>query len=478
MTRTHPRRRLRALGPAILATAALLLVACEGGSGGDDSGQDPTPTRTAVGTRPSLDATPTGTAAASDGTSSSSGAVGSTDGVGFGVATVDVESGEVILLHEGASAFRPPLESAISPQPEARNGGVWVSVADDESVRYALDGAVEDRVRGWGVIEAPGALVRSYYAPTEGGSFALVVERDRGERHEVEGATASNRAFSPDGRWLAWLDASSSDTSLVMLMDIESGAVTELAEVTPSAGDGYHYIEWSPSGRFLAYEDPHRTSSARRGVYLYDTRHPEADRQRIEGNAVTEGWIAADEGEAVLTLRAQSAVLTPARRSEVDTDADLEPLTLPTGSTNVPLRARTLQGLVRVTRGDQPQEVTMIFDPVSGERVRELRGTSDAVLTPTGIATATITRNDIACTGIEVDHPALEQTLDCTADDLRWSPDGRFLALIPQSQSAPVSILDAGTGRTSELPHAGPRGTVPEWSEDGRYLVWVWGTQP
>src|SRR5690606_24548730 len=101
----------------------------------------------------------------------------------------------------------------------------------------------------------------------------------------------------------------------------------------------------------------------------------------------------------------------------------------------------------------------------------------DAVLTANGIATATITRNDIACTGITVDHPDLKQTFDCTADDLRWSPDGRYLALIPQSQAAPVAILDVTTGETKEVPHAGPRGTVPEWSEDGRYLVWAWGGQ-
>ena len=112
-----------------------------------------------------------------------------------------------------------------------------------------------------------------------------------------------------------------------------------------------------------------------------------------------------------------------------------------------------------------------------GERIRELRGVTDAVLTEDGIATAVISRNDLACTGIEVDHPDFKERLECNADDLRWSPDGRYLALIPQAESAPVQVLDVTTGDLVDVPHAGPEGTVPTWSEDSRYLIWIWGAQ-
>ncbi len=92
-------------------------------------------------------------------------------------------------------------------------------------------------------------------------------------------------------------------------------------------------------------------------------------------------------------------------------------------------------------------------------------------------ATAIISRNDLTCTGVDVSHPDYEELLECNAEYLRWSPDGRYLALIPQAQSDPVTILDVTTGETTEVSHVGPRGTVPEWSEDSRYLVWVWGAQ-
>ncbi|MCA9848258.1 MAG: PD40 domain-containing protein, partial [Dehalococcoidia bacterium] len=183
--------------------------------------------------------------------------------------------------------------------------------------------------------------------------------------------------------------------------------------------------------------------------------------------AVVDGWVEADETELLLVLDDGAPTLFP-----VNVDEDPVVIQAPPGGA---VRAGTLNGLVVVSTGTGAETVTTIYDPVSGERVRELRGASDAVLTSRGIATAVISRNDLTCTGIQVDHPAFEERLECNAEDLRWSPDGRYLALIPQAASDPVSVLDVTTGAMTEVPHAGPRGTIPSWSEDGRYLVWVWG---
>jgi len=463
---TTPRLGLRAALTLPLLAVAAFLVACDGGTA-DVSEGSPTAslTHTVVGTTPTMEPTSTGT-----GTTESSGTPSATpatqEDIGWGVATVDVATGEVASLYEGAEAILLP---------EARNNGIWLSVTDDEAVRYALDGTVEERLDGWSVLESEDGQSRSYFTSDGDGDVVMVSKRGENGASEVPAANISNRTFSPNGQWLAWLDASDAESNRVMMMDLKTLGVQEVAQVSPCACDGYHYIEWSPSSRYLAYENPDYQDASERGVYIQDIQSDADgnDREPVRlANAtpVTDGWLEADETEFLLTLDDRVPTLHPV-------DEDAEPVVISVDASSPSVRASTLQGLVAVSTGSGTDATTLIFDPVSGERVRELRGVTDSVLTGDGIATAQITRNDIACTGVEVDHPAFEATLDCTAEYLRWSPDGRYLALIPQAQSAPVEVLDVTTGEIKELPHAGPRGTVPEWSEDGRYLVWVWGGQ-
>ena len=471
----RPFARFRPLAAlcATLATTALAAAACSG-DGGVEVTQDvpttATPTRTQIGTTPTIEPTTSGTATATPSATPADEGV-----IGWGVVTVEIATGEVATLYEGrGQTFQPGIGLAFAPWPEAHNGSIWLSPTMDETVRYSLDGDVEERIAGWGVLESPRGDARSYYVSDGGGGVTLRIERvgadgPEGEPVEIDGLNASNRAFSADGRWLAWLDATPGDDNLVMIASLETGDVTEVARVTPCACDGYHYIEWSPSGRYLAYEDPAYQDPSRQGVYLFDTENPEEEHPGFAANPVANDWIEADETELLLLLDDGVPTLFP-----VDVDDDPIVIQAPPGGA---VRAGTLNGLVVVSTGTGAETVTTIYDPVSGERVRELRGASDAVLTPRGIATAVISRNDLTCTGIQVDHPAFEERLECNAEDLRWSPDGRYLALIPQAASDPVSVLDVTTGESTTVPHAGPRGTVPSWSEDSRYLVWVWGGQ-
>lgn len=464
--RFSPRRsRPLALLPAFLAMA-LVTAACDGGSVdvAQDAAATATPARTQVGTTPTIEPTPSGSAI---GTPSATPA--DEGNVGWGVVTVEVATGEVATLYEGPDTFRPGLGLAYAPWPEVSNNGIWLSPTTDEATRYNLQGEAVRTVPGWGVIEAAGGGWFSYYARDASGDVSMVVlsMADQPARYEVDGRNASSRAFSPNGRWLSWLDASPEDKNLVMVMDLATGATTEVARVTPCACDGYHYIEWSPSSRYLAYEDPAYQDPSRQGVYLFDTQQPDEQHPGFAATPVADGWIEADETELLLMLDEGVPTLFP-----VGVDDDPVVIEAPGGGS---VRAGTLQGLVTVSSGTGPEALTTIYDPVSGELLRELRGVTDAVLTPRGIATAVISRNDLTCTGIEVDHPTFKERLDCSAEDIAWSPSGRYLALIPQAASDPVTVLDVTTGATTEVPHAGPRGTIPTWSQDGRYLVWVWG---
>lgn len=470
MTKTRLRGLRTALVLPVLALTALL-AACSGGTA-DEAGDSPATTSTrTVGTTPTMEKAPTGTT----GTETSATPSDEDDDRRWGIATVELGTGEVATLYEGADTFRPRLGWAFAPWPEANNNRIWLSPTPDEAVHYSLDGTVEERLDGWGVLESQDGQSRSYFATGDDGAVTIVSERGENGSVEIPVANVSNRTFSPNGRWLAWLDATDADANLIMMMDLNTLDVQEVAEFVRCSCDTYHYIEWSPSSRYLAYENPDYDDPSVRGVYIKDIQSAvdgnERDPIRLaDATPVVDGWLEADETEFLLILDDRVPTLH-------SVDEEAEPVVITVDGSSPSVTAGTLQGLVTVSLGSGTEAATLIFDPVSGERVRELRGVSDSVLTSDGIATAAITRNDIACTGVEVDHPAFEETLDCTAEYLRWSPDGRYLALIPQAQSAPIDVLDVTTGEITELPHAGPPGIVPEWSEDGRYLIWVWGVR-
>ena len=377
--------------------------------------------------------------------------VDSDDGAPYGLAIVDVETGEAATLHESDSAFF--LAQAHDDEIVDGDGTTWLSPDTDRSIKYAADGSVVEEIEGWGVLESADGASRSYFVGDEP-SITLVVEHD-GERHELPAGGATWRAFSPDGAHLAWTSPADPQQGTLHLLDLDAGDVTELATgATPP-------LTWSPSGQYLAYG-----ASAATSIVDVERGETETARGTAQGR---DSWIEIDGVEWLVTLDANGVHVT-------STDPDDDAMTIPfTGDDT----ARVLgEQYVMVTAGTGPSRTTAVFDVTDGSRALELHGEADVVATATGLASAVIARTELACTGIEIVHPVATQRLPCDADYARWSPDGRYLALVPTSASAPVEVLDLATGESRELPHAGPRGSVPAWSADGRYLVWTWMPQP
>ena len=429
--------------------AASLLVACEGEP--DDSGPASPAGGTPAGTStptpgappPPIDtATPTATVEAS---------------VPYGLAIIDVATGEATTLYEDSSASF--LMRAHNGEIVGTDGTIWLSPDTGHSVRYAPDGTVVDEIEGWGVLEAPGGTGRSYFAGDDP-PVTLLVEHD-GDRYELPAGGATWRAYSPDGTRLAWTSPADPQRGTLHLLDLATGETTE---VTTGAAPP---LAWSPSGRLLAFG-----SSSPGQTTLLDLERGEqtAARGNLHGG---EAWVEIDGVEWVVTLDGSGARITSA---DSEGDAEGEPVEFPfPGGDSV----SALGGqYIVVTAGTGATRTTVAFDAADGSQVLELHGEADIVATGSGLASAVIARTELACTGIEIVHPLATQRLPCEADYARWSPDGRYLALIPTAASAPVEVLDLATGESRELPHTGPRGTAPAWSADGRHLVWTWMPLP
>lgn len=439
-------RRLRRFTVALVVTiglASLLLVGCE------DASETPSvatpPAATPATATPGAPPPPISTAEPTP-------TVDSNDGTPYGLAIVDVETGEAATLHESDSAFF--LTQAHDGGIVGGDGMTWLSPDTKHSIRYAADGTVVEEIEGWGVLESPDGTSRAYFVGDEP-EITLVVEHD-GARHELAAGGATWRAFSPDGMRLAWTSPTDPERGTLHLLEIETGNMTDLATGAMPP------LTWSPSGQYLAYG----AAPAETAILDIETGETDTAPGTMQGRG---HWIEIDGVERLVTLDASGVHVTP-------TDPDEDAVTIPfTGGDT----ARVLgEQYVMVTAGTGPGRTTAVFDVTDGSRALELHGEADVVATATGLASAVIARTELACTGIEIVHPVATQQLPCEADFARWSPDGRYLALVPTSASAPVEVLDLATGESRDLPHAGPRGSIPTWSADGRYLVWAWMPQP
>ena len=391
-----------------------------------------------------------------------------------GAVAVAVEDGSRAVLHQGTDPWL--VVDAHRPGLTAGGTAVWTGVTAEGSRRFGLDGEVTDIAPGWGLTESADARSRAYLVGGADFRTAATVVVEREGAPVFEGQTAGwnpRMVFSPDGMRFAWIDWSVGEgVGDLKVLDLATGDVRTVATgLGHCQCDVPQHTTWSPSGAYLAYQTVRQSvrDPGEYGVVVINLDR--GDETLVEAADLRpDSWVSIDSVEWLLTVGPDNRVLLTAP----ETGEERELARIPAASVS----AFVENSLVEVrTDSGRDDHQTLLFDPASGERLVLLDGEGDAVLTPDGLATAVITRTELACTGLDIKHPAYEAQLPCDVADARWSPDGRYLALLPVQEGAPLRILDTTTGIQREIDRP-PFGDLPQWSSDSRHVLWVWGGGP
>ncbi len=187
----------------------------------------------------------------------------------------------------------------------------------DRDIRYT----VRDDLIGWGLVAdwSPQGdeIVYSSFGFEDAHRSLYITDLYgvRGERISPPGMDSNSPAWSPDGRYIAFMGASSRTIWDVFIYDLQTG---EIQTVFDSPGTDSNPT-WSPDGRYLAFDTT--INGGQNDIYLYDTQTA-AIRQITDdfSNEVNAGWW--PDGSQLL--------MVSARRSD---NVNLWQVDLATGST-------------------------------------------------------------------------------------------------------------------------------------------------
>ncbi|MEX1022356.1 MAG: hypothetical protein WD058_04325 [Dehalococcoidia bacterium] len=450
------------LVPALLL-ATLALVACE-----SPDGAPPTIDATSAAPEGTPTATESATATAATPAATRTPSTGGGEGA-YGAWFVEAATGEVTELYEGDDAWA--IRDRHQPHLGGLGTGVWLSTNLTQSHRYGPDGEVETTVDGWSVVESADGESLTYF---EGATspFRLVAERGD-DRHEFQSPGGfAMRAFSADGLSLAWIEwGEDDDSGALTVLDMRDGDTQVLADnISRLQGDREQFIVWSPSGEYLAYERVGfgDRDADRLGAYIVEVETGEETRIP-DATLAANSWARTPEGERLVTLTSsQELLLTFATGGQVS---------LATFPENARLEVHGDSIIVSLV-GQRRSELSVgAFDAVTGRQLVEYTGEADVVQIPAGVASAVITRSEIACTGLVIDHPDLREERPCDVRHVRWSPDARYLAMVSSARGR-ILVLDTRTGEEREIEV--PDGISPAltWTIDGRHILLVRGGGP
>lgn len=131
------------------------------------------------------------------------------------------------------------------PSDTARATHVYIMNADGSGAER-LDLAGGGPVAG-AVMGPDGAIVYGTAGPGRAADLWLATPGDPAGRRITPGdAVYGAPSFSPNGLWLAYHADRESEGSVILIQDLESGAVD-----TALTGGRYYYPRWSPDGRWL-----------------------------------------------------------------------------------------------------------------------------------------------------------------------------------------------------------------------------------
>jgi serine/threonine-protein kinase len=289
------------------------------------------------------------------------------------------------------------------------------------------------------------------------------------ELHSVEGSARAQTAFfSPDGRWLAMID-----NSKLRKVSVEGGAVIQIGEV-PGIFSG---AAWSRKGQILM--------SMRNGrLYSMSDNGGEARLacKNERGTVVSEEFPTfLDDGDTFVYASQSASSLNSARiaigslsdgKCRITDIPAVQPLRLLDGI----LVYATISGVIMAAPFDiKTGRLTVAAIPVATEvEVNQTTGAVQADISRTG--TLAYLGGSASSQLVVVDEHGVGNPIVPDSRNYaypRYSPDGRKVAVaVATAGERDVWIVDVQNGGESRLTSNGALNDRPEWTPDGKRVMY------
>jgi WD40 repeat protein len=263
---------------------------------------------------------------------------------------------------------------------------------------------------------------------------------------------AESVAWSPDGRYLA--AGYLMDTS-ARIWDVEGG---QTVEVLGSFRGGVSLVSWSPNGKYLvtASSEPNRTlrvwdTSTWEAMFVTD---PVANTDKTTTSITSVSW-SPDSSQIAVGLATTTGAGVDYLR-QIDTKSLLKIYDVPGGSNSATLVYPSISGIGSVDWSPDGNTIVFTVDP------------DDSAWYATVVLLWDLSAGDGPSTDKNTWQLVREDAL-ITLTDVRWSPDGKYIA--GNSGDNSVKVFEASTGDLEHVLPADGEISHVDWSPDGTRII-------
>jgi Tol biopolymer transport system component/DNA-binding winged helix-turn-helix (wHTH) protein len=281
----------------------------------------------------------------------------------------------------------------------------------------------------------------------------------------TESRYASRVAWTPDARALVFSDWRPESPARIVRLDVATGRKSPLTN-PPRNIHGDFDAAVSPDGRTLAFRRYLSTQSG--DIYLQDIDSGRLTRLTTDGGVGYLAWAPGGRNLIVSSERGGGHDLW-----RVPTDPRSRPQRLSWGETIY--RTSSARDLAAFEVARQPSELMRIRGAVETPVVTGDRSDESPDVSPAGDL-AFLNHDDGSSVWLQRRGGSVQKLLDLPMLDargLRWSPDGRRLALLanPKGGDTAIYLIDTETAAIRQLPGFGPTPLGVSWPPDGESLV-------